>query len=162
MKRLRASSLPFLCWVYLQPSGTIPTASQKAGTANMPTPERRVEWFQNWFHLLVFGNLLATAGPKMDPKMAQKLAQKLVKVGSIFGQFCWTTFGQLFGPFWGTILGPDRPKRGRDVPKRGIKSFEVPKTCICKNLNNIGFKCFWGPRLSKTASEGQRRLPRGT
>ena len=34
----------------------------------------------------------------------------------------------------GPILGPDRPKRGQDEPKRAIRSFKEPKSCIFKNL----------------------------
>ena len=37
-------------------------------------------------------------------------------------------------PFLGPILGPDRPKRGQDEPKKLIRSFKEPKSCIFKNL----------------------------
>ena len=67
----------------------------------------------------------------------------------------------LSGSIWGPILGPDRPKRGQDGPKRTIKRCKIPKTRICKNLENIWFlKAFGGPRPSKTGSEDPRRLPR--
>ena len=66
-------------------------------------------------------------------------------------------------PFWEPILGPDRPKRDQDGPKRAIKSFKVSKICICENpqTHNV-FQCFWGPRMPKIASEIPRRLPRGS
>ena len=34
----------------------------------------------------------------------------------------------------GPILGPDRPKRGQDEPKRTIKSFKESKNCIFKKV----------------------------
>ena len=34
----------------------------------------------------------------------------------------------LSGSIWGPILGPDRPKRGQDGPKRTIKRCKIPKT----------------------------------
>ena len=43
-------------------------------------------------------------------------------------------FGAYLGNFLGFILGPDRPKRGQDEPKRAIRSFKEPKSCIFKNL----------------------------
>ena len=42
----------------------------------------------------------------------------------------WTTSGPLLDPFWGSISGPNRPKRRQVVPKAAINSFKVPKTCI--------------------------------
>ena len=67
----------------------------------------------------------------------------------------------LSGSIWGPILGPDRPKRSQDGPKRTIKSFKEQKTGICKNLETqFVFQCFGGPRPSKTAYEDPRRLPR--
>jgi len=48
--------------------------------------------------------------------------------------------GFFLGAFLGTILGPilgsDRPKRGQDEPKRAIRSFKEPISCIFKNLKN--------------------------
>jgi len=59
-------------------------------------------------------------------------------------------------------LGPDRPKRSQDGPKRTSKRFKEQKTCICKNLETpFVFLGFWGPRPFKTAYEEPRRLPRG-
>ena len=34
----------------------------------------------------------------------------------------------------GPILGPDRPKRKQDEPKRAIRSFKEPKSCIFKKV----------------------------
>ena len=40
------------------------------------------------------------------------------------------TFGTMLGP----ILGPDLPKRDQDEPKRAIRIFKEPKTCIYKKV----------------------------
>merc|ERR1711963_944342 len=85
----------------------------------------------------------------------------------IFGVIFWPTFWSLFGPLLGTILGPtlgpDRPKGGQDEPKRVIRSFKEPKSCIFKNLKKPQvFEGFWVRRPSKRASRDPRRLPRGT
>ena len=37
-------------------------------------------------------------------------------------------------PILGPILGPDRPKRGQDEPKRTIKSFKESKNSIFKKV----------------------------
>ena len=60
-------------------------------------------------------------------------------------------------------MGPDRPKRSQDGPKRTIKNPKVAKTYNCKNLKKpfVFFKVFGVPRPSKTASKDPRRLPRG-
>ena len=59
-------------------------------------------------------------------------------------------------------MGPNRPKRSQDEPKRAIKNPKVPKTYNTKNLKeHVFFKVFGGPGPSKTASEGPRRLSRG-
>ena len=42
----------------------------------------------------------------------------------------WRTFGTMLGP----ILGPDLPKRDQDEPKRAIRIFKEPKTCIYKKV----------------------------
>merc|ERR1712078_206045 len=68
-------------------------------------------------------------------------------------------FGHLLGP----ILGSDRPKRGQDEPKRAIRSFKEPKSCIFKNLKKPSvFAGFWVRKPPKRASRDPRRLPRGT
>ena len=47
------------------------------------------------------------------------------------------------------------------VPKKPIKSFRVPKTCICKNAKHKRcFNVFEGARPSKTDSEGP--APKGS
>ena len=62
-------------------------------------------------------------------------------------------------PFWDQI----GPRRGQDGPKRAIKSFKDPKTCIYEHLKKLKvFQGFWGPRPPKIASKSPRRLPRGT
>ena len=67
------------------------------------------------------------------------------------------------GTILGPILGADRPKRGQDEPKRAIRSFKEPKSCIFKNLKkHYVFAGFWVQRPPKRASRGPRRLPRGT
>ena len=38
----------------------------------------------------------------------------------------WITFSTTFGPILGSILGPDRPKKGQDELKRAIKRFTEP------------------------------------
>ena len=59
-------------------------------------------------------------------------------------------------------MGPNRPKRSQDEPKRAIKSPKVPKTYNTKNLEKpMFFLVFGGPRPSKTASKDPKRLPRG-
>ena len=40
------------------------------------------------------------------------------------------TFWTMLGP----ILGPDLPKRDQDEPKRAIRIFKEPKTCIYKKV----------------------------
>ena len=59
----------------------------------------------------------------------------------MLGIFC-DQFVKIFSacflrPFRGPILGPDWPKRDQDGPKRAIKSFRVPRTCICNNLKTL-------------------------
>ena len=66
-------------------------------------------------------------------------------------------------PILEPILGPERPKRDQDEPKRAIRSFKEPKSCILKNLKKpLVFKGFWLQRPLKRASRGLRRLPKGT
>jgi hypothetical protein len=54
-------------------------------------------------------------------------------------------FGAIWEPILGAILGPNRPKRSQDEPKRSIKSPKIAKTYNCKNLKKtIGFSRFLG------------------
>ena len=67
----------------------------------------------------------------------------------------------LSGSIWGPILGPDRPKRGQDGPKRTIKRCKIPKTRICKHLEKIySFLRFLGvqgrPRQVLKTQEGSQ------
>ena len=51
----------------------------------------------------------------------------------------------------------------QDEPKRAIRSFKEPKSCIFKNLKKPPvFEGFWVRRPPKRASRDPRRLPRGT
>ena len=63
------------------------------------------------------------------------------------GMILWTIFLSLFGPLLGTILGPifgpDRPKRGQDEPKRAIRRFKEPKSCIFKKVVFAGTVCIF-------------------
>ena len=59
-------------------------------------------------------------------------------------------------------MGPNRPKRSQDEPKRAIKNPKVPKTYNTKNLKKpLFFSGFGDPRPSKIASKDPKRLPRG-
>ena len=54
--------------------------------------------------------------------------------GVIFWTLFWSLFGPLLDPFWGPFWDQIGPRRGQDEPKRPIKSFKDPKSCISKNL----------------------------
>lgn len=58
------------------------------------------------------------------------------------------------------VLGSDRPKRGQDTPKKAIKSYKVPKTCICENLTKphtfTVFRVQGRPRQPRKAQEGSQ------
>ena len=80
----------------------------------------------------------------------------------------WSNLGMFFEhfweQFWGPILGPDRPKRGQDEPKRAIRSFKEPKSCISKSLKNHKFFSVFGsrgfPREPQEAREGSQETPK--
>ena len=75
--------------------------------------------------------------------------------GVIFLTSFWILFGPLLGPFWGPFWDQIGPRRGEDGPKRATKSFKDPKSCICKNLQNIKFsKVFGVQRPPKRGSRG--------
>ena len=58
-------------------------------------------------------------------------------------------FGAIWGPILGAILGPNRPKRSQDGPKRTIKSPKVAKTYNSKNHKKpLFFSGFWCCRFS--------------
>ena len=75
-------------------------------------------------------------------------------------------FEHFWEQFWGPILGPDRPKRGQDEPKRAIRSFKEPKSCIFKNLKKPSFFSVFGcrglPRELQEAREGSQETPKET
>ena len=61
----------------------------------------------------------------------------------------------------GPILGPDRPKREQDEPKRAIRSFKDPKSFIFKNLKKT--KCFFrflGPEASQESLKRPKKAPK--
>ena len=61
----------------------------------------------------------------------------------------------------GITLGPDRPKRGHAAPKRVIKSFKVPKTCICKKLKNIfAFLRVLGSKAVQDSLRRAKKVPK--
>jgi len=70
------------------------------------------------------------------------------------------------GNFLGFILGPDRPKRGQDEPKRAIRSSKSQKAAFSKTLKNLPFFSVFGsrglPRESQEAREGSQETPKET
>ena len=64
----------------------------------------------------------------------------------------------------GTILGPtlepDRPKRGQDEPKRAIRSFKEPKSCIFKNLKKPPFFVFLDAEASQENFKRPEKAPK--
>ena len=73
-------------------------------------------------------------------------------------------FGAYLGNFLGFILGPDRPKRGQDEPKRAIRSFKDQKTAFSKPLKNTWFLHVFGsrgiPREPQETQEGSQEEPK--
>ena len=63
-------------------------------------------------------------------------------------------------PILEPILGPERPKRGQDEPKRAIRSFKEPKSCIFKNLKNLCFSRFLGPETSQESLKRPKKAPK--
>ena len=65
------------------------------------------------------------------------------------------------GTILGPILGPDRPKRGQDEPKRAIRSFKEPKSCIFKNLKKpLVFLVFLDPEASQENLKRPEKAPK--
>ena len=66
----------------------------------------------------------------------------------------------------GPILGPDRPKRGQDEPKRAIRSSKSQEAAFSKTLKNLPFFSVLGsrglPRESQEAREGSQETPKET
>ena len=75
-------------------------------------------------------------------------------------------FEHFWEQFWGPILGPDRPKRGQDEPKRAIRSFKEPNAAFSKTLKNLQFFSVFGsrglPREPQEAREGSQETPKET
>ena len=64
-------------------------------------------------------------------------------------------------PILGPILGPDRPKRGQDEPKRTIKSFKEPKNCIFKKVVFAwDIHHFFALRASQKSVKGPKKAPK--
>jgi len=63
-------------------------------------------------------------------------------------------------------LGPDRPKRGQDEPKRAIRSSKSQEAAFSKTLKNLPFFSVFGsrglPRESQEAREGSQETPKET
>jgi hypothetical protein len=73
----------------------------------------------------------------------------------------WTTFGAILG----TILGPDRPKKGPRWAQEGHQELERPKILhLQKPSKTIGFSRFLGsrglPREAPEAHEGSQEAPK--
>ena len=70
------------------------------------------------------------------------------------------------GTILGFILGPDRPKRGQDEPKRAIRSSKSQKAAFSKSLKNLQFFSVFGsrgfPREPQEAREGSQETPKET
>ena len=66
----------------------------------------------------------------------------------------WANFG---ASFWDQ-MGLRGAKMGS---KRPIKSFKVPKTCICKNLKKPSvFNGFWGAKAVQDSLERPKKAPK--
>ena len=63
------------------------------------------------------------------------------------------------GPILGQFRDQISPRRGRDEPKRVIKSFKELGSYTFKDLNRL--YVFGVQRPPKRASRGPRRLPKG-
>ena len=64
-------------------------------------------------------------------------------------------------PILGPILGPDRPKRGQDEPKRTIKSFKESKNCIFeKVVFALDIHHFFALRASQKSVKGPKKAPK--
>ena len=70
------------------------------------------------------------------------------------------------GIILGPILGPDRPKRGQDEPKRAIRSSKSQKAAFLKTSKNLKFFSVFGsrglPRESQEARQGSQETPKET
>ena len=64
-------------------------------------------------------------------------------------------------PILGPILGPDRPKRGQDEPKRTIKSFKEPKNSIFKKVVlALDIRRFFALRASQKSVKRPKKAPK--
>ena len=70
-------------------------------------------------------------------------------------------FAAYLGNFLGFILGPDRPKRGQDEPKRAIRSFKEAKNCMFKNLKKpFSFLVFLDAEASQENFKRPEKAPK--
>ena len=69
-------------------------------------------------------------------------------------------FGAYLGNFLGFILGPDRPKRGQDEPKRAIRSSKSQKAAFSKTLKNLKFFSVFGSRGSQENLKRPEKAPK--
>ena len=78
----------------------------------------------------------------------------------------WFLFCAFLGIILGPILGPDRPKRGQDEPKRAIRSSKSQKAAFSKTLKNLPFFSVFGsrglPGESQEARQGSQETPKET
>ena len=76
----------------------------------------------------------------------------------------WFLFWAFLGSILGFILGPDRPKRGQDEPKRAIRISKSQKAAFSKSLKNPQFFSVFGsrgfPRKPQEAREGSQKTPK--
>ena len=69
-------------------------------------------------------------------------------------------FLSIFGYILGFVLGPDRPKRGQDEPKRAIRSSKSQKAAFSKSLKNHQFFSVFGSRGSQENLKRPEKAPK--
>ena len=77
----------------------------------------------------------------------------MVRFGIFFSNYFLGTFWTTFGAILGTHFGSDRPKRV-------IKSLNVPKTCISKNLKNLVFSIILGSKAFQDSPGRPKKAPK--
>ena len=106
----------------------------------------------SWSRLGLFGDILSHLGSILEAR-AFKIAP--ASWDCAYGSPKWpilARFGAIWEPILGAILGPNRPKRSQDGPKRSIKIPKVAKTYNCKNLKKpLVFQGFWGSKAFQSS-----------